>query len=578
MSPLVQGILDTLRPQFRESVLSWIEEHVSIPHSARSTRFDRSVAPWLNDIFEAIQNDHVRQIVVAAPTGGAKTTLLECLIPYVVAAQPGPMLLAGQTDDMAKEWAESRLIPMLNACAPVAQLFPADRHAKRKTAIMFPHMALFLVGSNISSLQEKSVRYAYGDEVWQWKAGMVGELKKRHHDRWNRKTILVSQGADDGHDFHLEFDSGEVFEWGYTCSGCGEWRKWLWAEIQYEEHRTESGEFDWGRIAETVRYCCGGCGHETPNTTAARRAMAAASSYRAQAGNPVAGHRSYHWPAWAVWWVDWADLVREWLTANALKRRGVIDDLRQFIQKRAAERWKVDQSAPDVALVAADYSLADFMNRQQMDAEVYRFQTVDVQQDHFWSVIRAWRADGSSRLLWEGKIALVEMVRELQQRYAVKDSLVFVDQQYNTGNVQDWLARWGWTGISGSGYSGFKDERGVMRLFSNLQNVQAPSGGKVRFFLWANEGIKDALARLRAEGAPRWEFARDVSSDYLAQLNSEMKREVLDKATKRMKLRWARIGSRDNHLWDCEAMQVAVATMFRLLRLEAPVDVESVVK
>jgi phage terminase large subunit GpA-like protein len=571
MNPLVGGILDTLRPRFRESILGWVEEHVTIPHSARSTRFDRTVAPWLNEIFEAVQNDHVRQIVIAAPTGGGKTTLLECLIPFIVAAQPGPMLLTGQTDDMAKEWAESRLIPMLNACAPVAQLFPADRHAKRKTAIMFPHMALFLVGSNMSSLQEKSVRYAYGDEVWQWRPGMVGELKKRHHDRWNRKTILVSQGAEDGHEFHAEFDTGEIHEWGYVCAGCGEWRRWVWSEIHYEEHKTDAGEFDWGRIAETVRHCCGGCGHETANTTANRRAMAAASRYQAQPGNPVAGHRSYHWPAWAVWWVDWADLVREWLAANHAKRRGVIDDLRQFTQKRAAERWKVDQSAPDVELVAADYSLTQFMNGQTIDGEVHRFQTVDVQQDHFWSVIRAWRADGSSRLLWEGRIALVDMVRELQQRYSVKPQCLFIDTGYMAGPVYDWCAKFGWTGIKGEGAHGIK-VNGVQRLYSNLQPTQAPSGGAAKYFIWANEGIKDALAKLRAAGAPMWEFPRDVSSEYLAQLNSEMKRETLDKRTKKMALRWMKIGSRANHLWDCEAMQVAVATMFRLLRVDTPAE------
>lgn len=567
-SPLVTGILDTLRPQFRESVLGWIEDHVSIPHSARSTRFDRTVAPWLNEIFEAVQNDHVRQIVVAAPTGGAKTTLLECLVPYIVAAQPGPMLLAGQTDDMAKEWAESRLIPMLDACEPVAKLFPADRHSKRKTAIMFPHMSLFLVGSNLSSLQEKSVRYAYGDEVWQWKPGMVGELKKRHHDRWNRKTILVSQGAEDGHDFHDEFDSGEVREWGYVCAGCGEWRKWVWSEIHYDEHRTESGEFDWGRVAESVRHVCGGCEHLTPNTTAARRAMAAASRYETTPGNAVAGHRSYHWPAWAVWWVDWADLVREWLHANLMKRRGVIDDLRQFTQKRAADRWKTEQSAPDVELVAADYRLSDFMNGQTIDGEVHRFQTVDVQQDHFWSVIRAWRADGSSRLLWEGKIALVEMVRELQQRYSVKSQMVFIDTGHKTWDVYAWCARFGWTGCKGEGAHVIK-VNGVQRLYSNMQPVQTPSG-PARFFLWQNEGVKDALAKLRASGSPMWEFPCDVSSEYLAQLNSEMKRETLDKRTKRMVLRWQQIGSRENHLWDCEAMQVVIAVMLKVLRVDTP--------
>ena len=268
--------------------------------------------------------------------------------------------------------------------------------------------------------------------------------------------------------------------------------------------------------------------------------------------------------------MNWADLVREWITANAMKRKGLVDELRQFTQKRAAERWKTEQSAPDVELLAADYSLSDFMNGQAIDGEVLRFQTVDVQQDHFWSVIRAWRADGSSRLLWEGKIAMVEMVRELQQRYSVKPHMLFIDTGYMPGNVYDWCARFGWTGAKGEGAHGIK-VNGVQRLYSNLQPTQTPSG-TARYFVWSNDGVKDALAKLRASGSPIWEFPRDVSSEYLAQLNSEMKRETLDKRTKRMVLRWLQIGSRANHLWDCEAMQVAVATMLKLLRSETPVD------
>ena len=564
--PVTEGLLAGAIPKFRESVLDWITAHVRIPHSARSTQFDRTVAPWLNRIFEAIQDDRVKQIVVCAPTGGAKTTLLECVVPFVVACQPGPMLITGQTDDMAKEWAESRLLPMLDACEPVARLYPADRHSKRKTAVMFPHMSLFLTGSNMSSLQEKSVRYAYGDEVWQWRPGMVGELKKRHHDRWNRKTILVSQGADEGHDFHEEFDVGRVFEWHYRCANCAGIRRWTWSEIQYEEHKTEAGDFDWGRIAQTVKHVCGGCGHETQNTTAARRAMAAASEYVEQPGNPVNGCVSFHYPAWAIWWVDWADLVREWLSANEMKRKGILDELRQFTQKRAAERWKHEQGVPELNLIAANYSKADLIHGELVEGEIKRFLTVDVQQDHFWALIRAWRADGSSRLIWEGRILTIEMVRDLQKRMKVEDKLTFIDAGYDKHKVYAWAAQWNWTAIHGSGLDGFKDESGKMRLYSKIQRATASNGLEARYVFWINDGIKDSLALLRARGAPRWEFPNDVSVEYLTHLNSEMKREVLDKQTKRMRLRWVKIGSRQNHLWDCEAMQVAVATMTKILR------------
>jgi len=138
--------------------------------------------------------------------------LLELLVPWVVAEAPGGMLLVGQSDDTSKDFAETRLIPVLNACPPVAKLFPKDRHQKRKTSILFPHMPLFLAGANISSLQEKSMRYVWMDEIWRYRDGMIGEAVRRTHDRWNSVVIGISQGWDQGHDSDAFFDSGELLE------------------------------------------------------------------------------------------------------------------------------------------------------------------------------------------------------------------------------------------------------------------------------------------------------------------------------------------------------------------------------
>ncbi len=149
--------------------IKWMEKHVRLPHSARSTSFDRETAPWLVEIIKQVLNIDNTEIVIAAPTGGAKTTLLELLIPYVVCEDAGPTLIVGQTDDLSKEWAETRLLPVLNACEPVQRHWPVDRHSKRKTEILFTNMPLFIAGANISSLQEKSMRYCIGDEVWRWR-------------------------------------------------------------------------------------------------------------------------------------------------------------------------------------------------------------------------------------------------------------------------------------------------------------------------------------------------------------------------------------------------------------------------
>jgi hypothetical protein len=586
MTPLEEGIAKGIVTSYQGDPIHWLEEHVRLPHSARSTRFDGNAAPWLNDIIRAVKDDRVKQIVVRAPTGGGKSTLLELLSCWIVAQQPGPMMLVGTTDDTAKEWAESRLMPVFNACPPVARLFPEDRHQKRKTSIMFPHMALFLAGANMTSLQEKSMRYVYMDETWQYKPGMIGEAKRRTHDRWNAKVIMVTQGwatstADDGgvHDMDREWASGEVREWGVECPACNQWHKMLWTSIVYDEAKTPHGDWDWQALAASVRHKCPECGHETPDTTAHRRAMAARGSYHSEGGNYVAGNLSFTFSALAVWWIPWADLAIQWVQAMTDKARGVIDPLRQFRQKRLANVWVNDNEAPPINLLSADYRKADYSNGEKIEQEQARLLTVDVQQDHLWALIRAWRSDGTSMLLWEGKVLTFETLRDLQLRMGVRDNLVFIDSGYESGKVYEWCAKFsaynqsgwvpnsGWTALKGAAQERFAhtvNGKRVDRFFSPPSKVAAASGRHCRLVVWSNTIVKDRLVQLRSVGDPTWSFPSDVSDHWQKQMNSEVKRDVVNKVTKAVAQQYVKI-YRHNHLWDCEVMQVAAAHFLRLL-------------
>jgi hypothetical protein len=56
----------------------------------------------------------------------------------------------------------------------------------------------------------------------------------------------------------------------------------------------------------------------------------------------------------------------------------------------------------------------------------------------------------------------------------------------------------------------------------------------------------------------------DAPNEYLRQIDSEQKREVVSSITKQTDYRWVKV-RKDNHAWDCEAMQVVAALMLRLL-------------
>lgn len=580
-NPVHKGLLLGFQPRFKGSTVDWLEKHVRIPHSARSSQFIRDTSPWLNEIYEDIGDDHIRCEIVIAPTGGGKTTLLETSLCFMIAARPGPAMLVGQTDDLCKEFSEERLIPMFNLCEPVARLFPTDRHQKRKTAIFFGHAPLFLVGANLSSLQEKSLRYCIGDEVWRWKDGMIGELKKRHHDRYAALTLLVSQGFDAGHELEKEVANSEVFEWGTECRECGNWSNYPWSDIKFEQIRTADGEWDWDAIGKSVHHECSVCGLKTEDTTGSRREMAKLGCYRGRGGNYLKGHRMRTWTAQAVWWIEWKNLVFEWLNAMDEKQRGNIEPLKQFKQKRQAQMWKPDADLPTMALESSDYSLEDFKDGQLIDNERVRFMTVDVQESSFWACIRAFSSNSYSKLLWEGQILNAQDLRALQLRYKVKDKMTFLDGRYKEqegkgesgdGRIFDVAAKFGWHLLFGTGqpYFTHKDKR--RHFWSEPRFVVAPTvkrpgtniPAQIAGISWSNEGVKDILARLRMVGPPMWEFPRDVSPGYLKQMNSEIKRETINPRTKKSELKWVRT-RKDNHLWDTECMQIVCALIFRLL-------------
>lgn len=573
IDPLFQALGRAAQGRFEGCPLDWMERNITLPHSARATRFDRHVAPWLNDIIQAFASGQFRQIGIRAPVGGGKTTLLELLVPYVVAEDPGGMILVGQSDDMAKDFAETRLLPILQSCEKTARLFPSDRHQKRKTSILFPHMPLFIAGANLSSLQEKSMRYVWMDELWRWRPGMIGEAQRRTHDRWNSVTIGVSQGWDEGHEADAFFDAGEQMQWGTACAGCGEWHRLRWENLRWDTVFRDS-EPDWEATGNTVRYECPKCRHQTPDTTNGRREMANRGRWEKAPSNALAGCRSYHYSALAVYWVPWRDLVTEFLKADILSKAGDLSALRQFRQKRLAEVWKEEANQAPVDLQGADYSKADYADGQKIENEVHRFLTIDKQSDCYWAAVRAWRADGSSRLIFEGRVMTLETLRHLQEHLHVPDVGTFMDSGYQgPAEVYDDCSRYGWNALKGSGMESFwvgPAARRYKRPWMDPSLVRGTRGGFCKLIVWSNEAIKDHLVQLRAKGAPVWEHPKDVSQDWKAHMVAEVKRDVVDKQTRQLKPRYITV-SRENHLWDCEAMQIVAAAHYRILgKIEVP--------
>lgn len=236
-----------------------------------------------------------------------------------------------------------------------------------------------------------------------------------------------------------------------------------------------------------------------------------------------------------------------------------------FTRQRRALPWKDDLAIELVLLKGSGYKLTEPNITEKIPNEAARFMTVDRQRDHFWMVIRAWKSDGSSRLLYRSRINTDTQLREVQERFAVEPQLVFEDSGYFPDAVYGDCARYGWTSLKGSGDNYFTVEKGgrkFKRMWSDATRVQK-DGRFIPLIHWASDPIKDVLYNLRTGKGASWEVADDAGDEYQSQLNGDRKKEFVNKKTGRQEWRWQRVHA--NHYHDCEAMQTTAALMLGIL-------------
>lgn len=521
-------------------------------------------------MFEAWRDPEIREIAVVAPTGWGKTTVFEVINTHIVSESPGDTLMLGQTREMVLKWVKGRMQKVWELSPLAARYLPEDRQKLTNLNVFFRHMTWYAAPANETSTQETSVTYGLGDEPWQWPAGMIGYFLKRFHDRWNRKGLLQSQAGVEGSEWHEFARHGKWHDFHHDCPSCGEAQKFRFDAFQYEVIRGGEDEFDWPAIFETVRLRCQHCGEEFKDNETNRRAWAK-GGYAWSGNKHVPGRITLNSSFLSVWRISWCQIIKEWLLAQEDKRSGLFDKLQQIINQRFAQFWAEPSDTPKLEQKGDPYRKKAYHEGEKWEGEHYRFLTVDVQKGHFWACIRAWKLGGESRLLWEGKVLAWENLRHLQQRYGIENRCVFVDSRYEPEMVAKECEKARrdeedrpWNMVMGEKGDGYRvkvgKNRTLRRVYSDYVTSRTMSGLRYRFIKFSNLLAKNQLAaQMRGDG---FGIPVDVSKHYQAQMQSERKVEKTPG-----KWIWEPIKKThsNNHLWDCEVMQVVGACMFKVL-------------
>ena len=568
MKDAKEQLLDAFRLGFRPPSnlhpADWASKNVSLMGSERSSKFDASQTPWVRDVMACAADYETREVVWLAPTGCGKSTMSEALFAWHICEDPGNILYASQTDSDAKFWYESRLEPALKSVKDMKDLWPKDRNRSRSCEVIFPHMSLVVGGQNESNFNEKSMRILYMDEAWRLKDPKLMDMfLRRHHDRWNRKVYIVSQAGWEEDALDVRWKKTDMADWQFRCPACGELAKYERKLLKYEKIETEEGQLDLQKTADTTRLQCPNCQAEYKDTDRERRRLTNTGEYvSAQEG--LRGHRGFRVHRLAIWWIPWSQFTLKWLEAKRKLDLGDVTSFRQILQADECIPWADDVMVDRKAIKLSREAIKTRDPKALLDGETHRFFTLDKGGDHFWGVIRAWVQGERSELLWAGYIPMSSSsddhhIKELQSKYAVQDFDVFVDIGFDRLETVAMCSRNGWIGIEGQGdKKSFPWGGGEEKPYSKLKIAEGSNGTRGQYVSLASDSIKDILWALMNGDGMEWTIPRDVPKAYHKHMRSEIKEEAEVGRRKELKKTWV-TKSRQNHLWDAECYNVAVA-------------------
>lgn len=556
---------------------------------AKPGPFDISYSPYMIEPFIAFKDPEVRQIeiVKAVQTGG--TLLSEGCILWALVNQPGPIMWTWQKQDMAEDHAKTRFAALMRSVPKLKKLLEGmDRTERTTTKFWFGSFFLLINYQTLKELQSKSIRYMITDEGWLWKPGHLDLAARRvsaFAERGLSKIMNVSQAGYTKSEQHKLWEQSTKRVWGYINSKKmhvpldwslegpeGSRAGVVWAD----DYKREDGSYSVARACETVRWRDPITGEEMADGPKLRRFWKDNGGYAATNPDGVRAHEGYFWNGLIQ--MPLKTLVQEYVNAQNAKRMGDLGPMELFYQQRLSKFWDQEGGNRTVNVALSGRTLAEAWKsgKEEIDGEVARIMTIDVQQSHYHAVIRAFRSDMSSELLYVGfQVPTAQTLREVQQHFGVEDYRTLVDCKYDKAKSIGMCHTYGWLGVQGTKEYSFRHSIGskrgkaqyVRRYYSAYESHATNDGKFAPVVSLATDPLKDILFRYASGRAAPWGVPEDAPKEYREAIESgEMKKEVSPGTYRWIKTKY------NNHHWDCEYMQIAGCIMLGLLKFDVSDD------
>ena len=550
--------------------------------------YPRELVPVFKILADWVDSEAVKEIIVRKSTQIGLTTFIIAWHLYRQFKKPGPQIFAMADQATTEEMINTRFKSSIEN----AICFNSCKNIVTKKGIQFSTGGSIKAawGSSVASLASTSARDYSADEItkpgWALKTQEgepVGRLRYRAKSFDDRQGIITSTVTLEGDRMHqIEQDADCTYLVHVPCPHCDQRQPLFF--FKGETYLAADGTTQPGGYvyfdsslenkyerARSARYCCGTCGALW--TTEEKNAAMQKCSAHPDRPVSIEGEKRFIW-IWRIHEVRSAGSLYS-LVLEFLESKDDPEKLQNFYNSALALYFKEIVKKPDESFIAK--SKADYRAGTVPDEAVALIATVDVQKYGFWYVIRAWSNTETSWKIEHGFIQGEEQLNHIlfQKTWPSKHGpmgiwRVGID---TGGGMKDdgetsteWVYRWYFQnlsrgvqifltkGFSGSLPDNFKFGKPIFtsptgkKLPAGLRLVLIDTDKSKDLFFWRINQTQEETPICAAY------IPSDEKPEYFQQLQSEHK---IKEGTREV---WTKKGNQDNHLLDCEQMQMIMAS------------------
>ncbi len=560
-----RSFLRLLKPPPKITPSQWAEQHRVIKpgRSREPGRWRNRRSPHLVGIMDAAVEPGVAGIVVVKGARIGYSEAWKNVVGYWVDHDPDPLMFVLPDRESADKIMHGDIRPLLHETPRLRQYLSENKSDNKLTLTRLTSMDITTgwAGSaqSLASSNQRRVVFDETDKFDQFSGRdadpiSLGMARANTYAAVGRAFYMLGSTPTTraGHISRRADNCTQHRHWHAPCPHCDTEQQIVWSQVKWSPRREdEDRQTHAARIGESCEawYECKHCGGKITEQHKPRMMRAG----RWVANDPTASNRwvCFHAPSYISLMITWAQIAEAWIRAQgspALLMEVVNQYLGESFEERSSE------TKPDLINEKAKHAGPPMV---VPNWAAMLIATADVQKDHLWYVIRAWGAGNRSQLVRYGVCGSFDELWTLwTQPYAreatgeaVAVQFAGVDARYRQDEVYAFCQR---------------DPAHIIPLIGSDQLRASPL---VTSIVKAYPGVtkrtinpnhwKDVWHGLaHDDDGTRWMPHSSIGDDYAKQVSAEHR--VLD--PNKGAYVWEPISQgADNHLFDCEAMQCAVA-------------------